>query len=750
MRILGIKILMWLACIMASQVVLAWETFLPSMNGAPGDFAPRRAGSEVGAMVKISVTNEGIYRVTQAALTNIGVNSTALVGSQIRMYCRSQEVAIIVSSAGLWSTSDSLLFYGRGFDGEYSPTNVYWLGVRGSGKRMTTRSAAPFDGVSTVRSAPWTARYHKDVRFRNLYRPNDASFDHWFAAGLSETASTNLVLTTDQIVSVQPATVSASLYGYSSLGSVNPDHCTRIVVNGVTSKSFYYDGQSTYVATWSFPGSVLVTNNTLNFQQILQSGVANDFAFLQEFTIAYTRNLLAMNSALIFSGKTGVNNYQVDNFATNTGFCALDVTVPSDPVQMTGFVPTNLVGGYGIRFGDNSSVAGRYAVCQSAGVRTPVALECIPFRNLSETNQQADYIVICPYSFRKEINRLLKYRYIQGIKAVVAPLSDVYNEFGYGLADASAIKQFLGYAFHHWQSPPPRYVLLVGNGSYDPYRNLVGTSVNDSYAAPNIIPVHMGPGAYKWTALDGWYVQVNGSDMLPDMALGRMPVVTEAQLKGLVDKIVALEAIPKNDSRRTRALLVADKRDVAGGLDFKTSCNSVMTSYLRPSGLSSATAYNDVLSAAVVRQTIAKSINAGVFITYYFGHGNMDQWGDNNIYNTNDVYALANGFYPLVSMLTCENGSFESPTDHKSMVEAFLERASRGAALCIGATALTDQQTCDRFAAGFSRKLVSERTRRAGDAFLAGCLDLYSYDSQTQELLFIELFGDPATVVNPP
>jgi len=43
------------------------------------------------------------------------------------------------------------------------------------------------------------------------------------------------------------------------------------------------------------------------------------------------------------------------------------------------------------------------------------------------------------------------------------------------------------------------------------------------------------------TANENYYVSVSGSDILPDMHLGRLPVKTQAETTALVNKIIAYE-----------------------------------------------------------------------------------------------------------------------------------------------------------------------------------------------------------------
>jgi hypothetical protein len=89
----------------------------------------------------------------------------------------------------------------------------------------------------------------------------------------------------------------------------------------------------------------------------------------------------------------------------------------------------------------------------------------------------------------------------------------VYSAFGYGEQTPEAIRDTLAYAYHQWQKPSPRYVLLLGDGTYD-FKDALRTGV------VNQVPPLMVKTSYLWTASDPAYASVNGEDVLPDHADG--------------------------------------------------------------------------------------------------------------------------------------------------------------------------------------------------------------------------------------
>lgn len=706
---------------------------VPTMNGVPEDFAEHRAGKEVQASIRFGITNEGLYRISYTVLTNAGVSPALLVGDNMRLFCRTQEVAISLSSTGVWTSADYFLFVGVGYDGYYTPTNVYWLGFGAGGKRMSSRSATPFPGQVPLTSHRYTALHHEDYWFVDTYRWNDTSIDHWAdRVPMMYSTENNISLKTDNVVAGSNATFTAVMMG-RGIGA----HLTRINVNGSLVGQFAYTGEVSAVIWTNFAGSSLVASNYIGFKQMASS---DDTAWLERFSITYSRSNVQANQSLFFDGGPGSNTYRVTGFSSNANYTVLNCSDPADPVLLTGSQVTNMGSGvYAVLFGDDAAMTSRYAVCQAAGVRDVAVVQRAAFRGLAATSHQADYIVICPYEFRPEVYNLLKLRYLQGLSVAVAPLSDICNEFSYGIADAAAIKQFLGYAFHHWQSPP-KYVLLAGSGSYNPRYH----QEPHSPLLPDWIPVHLGPGNGAWVALDGWYAAVNGVDAVPDIAIGRLPVLSGLELAAVTEKIVAFEGVPANTFPRDGVLMVCDTN--APGYNFDKAADDLIAARVDTNFY-----YVDYVRGtnATPRTDIMGKINLGVFLANYFGHGLNDHWSDVPMLLTNDVLALVNNYYPVVSMMTCLNGAFQG-SKSKCMASYFLTTPGRGASACVAASGLASLNAAEPFMDGFYRGVLGERRLRIGDCMMPAYETLAtSLGMNVTELQFLGLLADPAMIVNP-
>jgi hypothetical protein len=467
------------------------EVLTPTAGGA-ADFAPRRAGAEVAADVRFGVASAGLYRVTQPQLLAAGWAGSNILGGQLRLFCRTQEVAITVSTNGLFGNEDYLQFHGTGHRGYYTPTNVYWIASSGSGRRMVGIDAATNAGGTLVTSHFEVVQYSPDKLYRDFYRPLEDGFDHWFAELLTYLSPTSLPIVTDRRVGTN-ATIVLKIFGLSSDAALNPDHSTRLHLNGFLVTNFLFEGEADITVTSFFAAAWLNSGiSTVRLQQAL-GGVqpSGDRAYLDFLQIGYERTLAVRNGQLAFSGRPGTNVYEVGGLATNAGVTILDITDHAAPVLLTNWS----YGGGGTNvtacFLAVTTNAHRYFVCASASVCAAESPRRVFFRDLAATNRQADYLLIAPYAFREPAYRLLKHRFSNGLAVAVAPLEDVYNEFGYGIEDAAPIQQFIGYAFHHWSDPPPRFALLAGEGTSDP-RGFVAAK------PAGHLPAKMGPTPFSW------------------------------------------------------------------------------------------------------------------------------------------------------------------------------------------------------------------------------------------------------------
>jgi hypothetical protein len=352
---------------------------------------------------------------------------------------------------------------------------------------------------------------------------------------------------------------------------------------------------------------------------------------------------------------------------------------------------------------------------------------------LRDSGNRADYLLVAPRAFLEAAQPLVERRQSQGLRVKAVAFEDVASEFGAGQPSAEAIRELVRYAFHSWSQPSPRYVLLLGDSSYDP-RNFTGTAL----ASP--LPALWLGTSYLVTASDPALAAVNGEDPLPDLAIGRLPARTAQEAQLLIAKLLAWE--DSGQGLGGKALLVADNPDVAG--DFEADIADVASSFL--SGREVQLAHLSELGAET-RPTILEALNGGLSLLGYVGHGGAAVWASENVWNSWDVASLvAQSQQPLLVTMNCLNGYFVAPS-FDALGEALVKADGRGAIAAFSPSGLS----LDGPAHLLHRALMAEVTggshARLGDAVLAA-QKAYAETGAMPELLSIyHLFGDPAMTI---
>jgi hypothetical protein len=591
---------------------------------------------------------------------------------------------------------------------------VYELEAGKSGASMAVVSGAPsgVDATEYVDEKNWRQnRYYQAGLLEAL--------DLWqWDLLVSPVEKSYPVALSDVSSSGSPARLTVWLQGASDF-DVTPDHHVRVSLNGQVVGEASWEGKAPRTIEAEVPPGLLTEGgNTLSLANVGDTPAAYSMVFLNRFSLAYPRKLVAEAGAL--SGR-----FEDSGTARVSGLgfgFVLDVQ-ERQPKWVHGAVAAP--GGLSFR-----AEAGRkYLAVAAAAVKTPRVERPMAAR-LRRTTHRADWLLVAPREFLDAAEPLVEMRRRQGLAVEAVALEQIDQEFGFGERSPAALKDFLEYAYQSWRRPSFRYLVLLGDGSYDP-KNYLKTGKKDR------IPPMIVRTSYLWTASDPAYASLNGEDLLPDVAVGRLPASTVEEARRLVEKVVAFETAGRNLDGK--AVLVADNADL-GGL-FEAESDELAVGVL--AGRDVAKVYLRDLGGAT-RATVRSELDGGAGIVSYTGHGGTAVWASENIFNNTDVASLApQAQQPLLLTMNCLNGFFHFPP-LDSLAEAFVKAEGKGAIAAFSPSGLSLDQPAHVYEKAVLQELQSGRHRRLGDAILAAQM-VYVDSGTNPELVSVyHLLGDPA------
>jgi len=216
------------------------------------------------------------------------------------------------------------------------------------------------------------------------------------------------------------------------------------------------------------------------------------------------------------------------------------------------------------------------------------------------------------------------------------------------------------------------------------------SAIQTAYAAnPNLLYVQLvgdyadlkselGGGASK--PMDPMLGCVVGTDLYPELMIGRFSGTTAAQITVQVEKTINYEKTPDMNASTNdwykKGLGIGSGEGSGQGDDGEA--DYVHMGYIKNNRLLPTT-YTTVAEAYQSAGVTAAStpINAGLSIINYCGHGSENSWVTTGYSNTN-INASTNGSkLPFIFSVACVNGSFSDASD--CFAEAWLKKTNGGA-----------------------------------------------------------------------
>ncbi len=713
--------------------------------------------------VKIFLSEPGVYRVSYAELVAAGWPASELASARLHLSHRAAAVPIFVEDGGdgRFGPGDAVLFAGdrlageHGYYSEYSSLNVYWLadgpaisgvsGVSGvsdvSADRLRPGTVRPVPAEAPASASRWQRRIHQEEDRILLRYPQAGLGDQelWYWRKLSSLDSEPFELPidlTDLDSTSAPAGAGLIELAIEVRGWSRPrrkptrdfaEHAVEVL----------WDGEVIGCREWSGTGSaerielelpvakVQATVHRLALRVPERPGI--DKEPLVDVSILNWVEVVAPRTSRLVAPAPRLRSAAPTPAMAAAGQVRLepraDLAGATSRISIPAGAAFDLVTDAGERYllraprtqaltVELASASAMWAV-PAGNFRAARALELDRPSAWRRPDHQADYLLVVHPRLAAAVAPLVALRESQGLTVAEVDVRDIYDEWSGGITDPRAIRDFVDYAFHHWQAPAPRFLLLVGDASWDGknehptiaspdwafqlsdraefIQNGSTPYVSESVGASrNLIPT-WGYGSEEGHAAgDNAFVAIDGDDESPDLAVGRFPVIEPREVEAIVAKIVAYETAPPPGDWRSRVLWVTNEEK------HTQASSDTLAAELAPRGYTASKVYPKpvVPPNTVDQEALRAAFDEGALIVHFFGHGGRYIWrtaapdlaSQRDLFDLSDVERLqVTGKLPLVLSMTCYSAPFDHPTAD-SIGEKLLREPGKGAVAVFAAS----------------------------------------------------------------
>lgn len=704
---------------------------------------------------KITVNKTGLYKITYEDLQAADFPLESINPKRLSLYYRGYELPIYFSGAEddrfdegdyfeFWGEKNEKTFLHQSPDmyaDPFSDESVYWLVENTfNGRRLILESGGIARSGSSPVFQPYAFRetlhfeedrYHENFGHAssNLNRPSH-EIDHWyFDSGIRapEGGAYNFYLPhpfeSGSNVEVTAAFRGKSFYSYPT--NLLQGHRVEVKLRGkddkakligaITPEDGWRDQTMRIISnadsSVKIAQSLLQHGNNRLEVDMFQTGVS-DIVLLNWFQISYLRKYRADKNKIKFSVdadffdgrfvKLGdLLQFSVDGF-TRKDIDIYKLGVSKIVNSQIDQITQDLVTSYRVTFQDEvfDPDVQYVAVTDDAKLK-PLSIKAFkpwkaddPYRRLSDPSNAADYLIITENLLVPSCERLKRLKEADGYRVEIVTVENIYDQFNFGTKSPLAIKDFIRHAAALWdQSHPLKYVVLVGDASYD-YKGLIRPG---SDRVPTIMYQTVKFGA---SGSDYWYALLD-DDNIPYVTVARIPAATVQELENYLDKIETYSQNSNIGPWRNTALFIAGNDASSSSRELLTNQPIFQSQNLR------------LMEMRLPAQVFTRRLNTirdetfgdfdpnfgsttdlidhfdkGVSFINFLGHGGGGIWADVNLLNLNDVDRLNNREkLPFVASMTCFTGAFENP-NRRGLAEKLLLSEGKGAIALLASSGL--------------------------------------------------------------
>ncbi len=630
--------------------------------------------------IKVITTETGIQRVSYEQLVDLGVNWQGINTDDIALVYNGSAIPRHVSS-DVFGPGDYLEFIAEVTEDLYAKDKTYQLSL--NPEQVEVVEYFSDNSFSIDESAYHMAQ--ASINQDNEYNFASPAASPWFHQSLlvfSEPNSWDYTIATPNLINND----ASAQFSYQTWGATNwpqeGDHHLQIDINEQPVVDIYGDGIVTFSNTHAISNELLRNNNNITVTLPADTGVAYDLIQVDDLSLSYPSAMVAtggylaltpiintIDNDLIFN-----NGFEESGFISDHGFIvngfnhdAISVYIQQGEqvIQITDLNIMSTELGYAIEV---PYISGVYHMVDDDGFKRPELQ--LATENPLSFQGDFDYLMISHPDFITTLEPLVQYHQSQGLAIKVIDVEHIYAQYSNHSVSADAIKTYISQAVNLMNIET---VLLVGGDSYD-YLNKL--NIGSFSHIPT--PYFATDETVRYAPVDSLYADVD-DDLIPDIALGRLPVRTVEELQSSIHKIINFA-----DRTYAKTAIFATDRDFS----FDEFSNQMIDTL--PHQWFVEKAYMNDLDLNNAQQNLINSIHAGSTLTNYFGHSGPSAWSFERLFDSSDVLTLQNTNKPtVVNQFGCWNTYYVMP-QFNTMAHRFMQLENRGAVAVMGASTLTE------------------------------------------------------------
>lgn len=687
-------------------------------SGARSAVYPDHSKLAEGKWYRFTVAKEGVYALTYDFLRQLGVDVDGMASERINVYGNHAGVLPFTNMPflptdllqnavrmedggdGRFDPGDRMLFYAsdaqrwvRNADGltfnhvknAWTDSASYFIGIDVDPPKRIA-AAAQSTLPPTVEVTAFTDRQVQDKDGVNVIKSGRIMFSEIYDQVTTYNYNFPLPNLTGDSIAVRMGVLGRTI-GSSSTFKAQAAGITKMVSIAPVGTN-PGDAYGTYVVpSWKVGPVSGALPITVTYEK---NNPVTALGYMDFLEVNARRMLMMFGDQMKFRDPRSAGPGQVAHFTLGGASGVQHVWEVTDPTDVREVSTASNAGALDFTMATDS--LREFIAFKGTGFLSPTAIGPVATQDLHATALPTDLVIVCAPQFLGEAGRLAQRRTEEGLVVTVVTPQQIFNEFSSGQRDGTAIKRYMKMLYDRAGTDndlTPRYLLLFGDGSFN--------NISLEASNHNLVPAYQSWNSWDYSnsyTSDDYFITLDDTEGespldLVDMGVGRFPVSTLAEAKGVVDKLLNYDKLDLANSStatcssggeggaadwRTSVLFCSDDRD-GEGLEGTIHMSSSDLLANRVANEEPNLNINKIYLDAYVQYStpggqrypdaateLQERVQKGTLLVNYVGHGGEVGWAHERFLTNSTILGWTNDYrLPLFMTATCEFSRWDDP-----------------------------------------------------------------------------------------